>query len=516
MLHKLIRLLPLSVFDRLYFFLLRDYQKTLSFVTHADPSLFHAVCGKKAVQIFQHASATVPAYRSFLQKNQTDPLQIKTENDFNRLVPVTDKTNYIKKYDIAQRCVSGKVPQHGNIDESGGTSGKPTSWIRSVHENNLLFHAAKFEFEYIYNVGNKNVIVLSAWATGPWATGIKFCQIMQNYSLVKSTGTNIKNIVETLKVFGKGYEYIIAGYPPFLKKFIDECKLPLKQYKINLLTGGEGISLEWVRYFKKQLWNDALIISSYGASDIDIGIGFETPFSFFIRQLCEKKKQLRVALFGEMPTIPMLFQYNPLMHYITQTYNRQEGKYEFVITLLDHSVASPKIRYNLHDEGYVYSHQAMLQLLQRYATDCIDQYQKQFHHWPILRLPFLSVAGRTDGTISLDGANIYPEQVEAGILSEKHLEKKTQAFMIYKSTVKKNDQRFTIAIQVKEGVKLGKHIRLQFHDAILKKLLAVNSDYKESYHWNKQLCDPVIVLHRFDSPLFSSDDGRIKMKYVKT
>jgi phenylacetate-CoA ligase len=516
MLQGLIRALPLSITDCFHTFLLNDYQRTLSFVTRANPELFHTIGAKKVLQIFQHAAATVPAYRSFLQKHNVDPLQIKTIEDFERLVPITDKTNYIKKYDIAERCVSGKLPLHGNIDESGGTSGKPANWIRSVHENQLLFHVAKFEFEYIYNVSTKNMIVLSSWSTGPWATGIKFCQLMQHFTLVKCTSTNIKNIVETLEMFGKDYEYIIAGYPPFLKKFIDECRLPLKQYKIHLLTGGEGISLDWVSYFKRQLWDDALIISSYGASDIDIGVGFETPFSQNLRQLCLKNKELRSALFGEMPTIPMLFQYNPLMHHITQTYNRHEGKYEFVITLLDPAVASPKIKYNLHDEGNVYSYQEMIALVTRYAPECIQQYMKHYHHWPILRLPFLSVAGRTDGTISLDGANIYPEQVEAGIISQKQLEKKTQAFMIYKNAVKGNNQRFTIAIQLKSGVTQGKLLQRQYHDAILKKVLSLNPDFAESYRWNKQLCDPVIVFHKFDSPLFCSDDEQVKMKYIKT
>ncbi|MEK6922027.1 MAG: hypothetical protein AABX82_09110, partial [Nanoarchaeota archaeon] len=154
MLQGLVRALPLSVIDRFHTFILNDYRRTLSLVTHANPELFHTIGAKKAVKIFQSTATTVPAYRTFLQKHNVDPLQIKTIEDFERLVPITDKANYIKKYDIAQRCVSGKLPLHGNIDESGGTSGKPANWIRSVHENNLLFHAAKFEFEYIYNVSN--------------------------------------------------------------------------------------------------------------------------------------------------------------------------------------------------------------------------------------------------------------------------------------------------------------------------------------------------------------------------
>ena len=59
-------------------------------------------------------------------------------------------------------------------------------------------------------------------------------------------------------------------------------KIDWKDYKIDLVIGGEGVTLDWVYYVKKRLYSGARIASSYGASDIDIGVGFETPFSFFI------------------------------------------------------------------------------------------------------------------------------------------------------------------------------------------------------------------------------------------
>jgi phenylacetate-CoA ligase len=474
--------------------------------------MFEAIGAKKALCIFHHAAKEVPAYGLFLQKNRIDPKKIKTTHDFNAL-PITEKANYIKKYSLNQRCVHGVLPQQGNVDESGGTSGNPSNWIRSVYENNLLLQVAKFEFEYEYNISQKQIIVLSAWSNGPWATGIKFCQIMQHYALVKSTGTSIENIEKTLKLFGKEPEYIIAGYPPFLKKFLDETVLNLKQYKIHILTGGEGISLEWKNYFKRKLWQKALIISSYGASDIDIGIGFETPFAQVIREHCQKNKELRTALFGDVPTIPMLFQYNPMMHYITQTYNKEEQKSEYVITLCDTTVASPKVRYNLHDEGGVYTYKEMMAIIEKHEKLLVSTYLQQWKQWPILHLPFLYVAGRSDGTISLDGANVYPEQIEAGILTIKALEEKTNSFMIYKSTKKKQDLKFAIAIQLKEGIKANKILQKQYHNAILSKILELNPDFKESYTYNQKLCDPEIILHSYNSPLFAGE--HVKEKYIK-
>lgn len=511
----IIKKLPLAVVDRIHNYILRDYQRTLHFVTHADPALFQFIGAKKALQIFHHAEKNVPAYHSFCLKNNVDPKKVKTADDFNRLVPITEKERYVKKYSLKDRCVHGAFPKRGSIDESGGTSGTPSNWIRSTQENELLLHFAKFETEYAYQMSTKEMIVISAWSMGPWATGVKFCQVIQNYGLVKSAGTSVEKIEETLKTFGKSPEYLLAGYPPFLKKFLDETKVPLKEYKIHILTGGEGISLEWKKYFQAKLWKDATLFSSYGASDIDVNVAFETPFSQRVRELCQKNLKLREALFGTVPTIPMLFQYNPMMHYITQTYNRAEGKSEFVITLCDKNVVSPKVRYNLHDEGGVFTYQEMLAILERYEPLFLGEYPAKYRRWPLMKLPFLYVAGRTDGTISVDGANVYPNQIEAGILSNKELEKKTNAFLLYKATQKKQNLQLTVAIQLKEKIRSNSALQKKYHDVILKKLLELNPDFRESYDHNKALCDPLLVLHKYDSKLFSENEEGVKEKYIR-
>ncbi|MBI5073286.1 hypothetical protein HZA99_05710 [Candidatus Woesearchaeota archaeon] len=132
-----------------------------------------------------------------------------------------------------------------------------------------------------------------------------------------------------------------------------------------------------------------------------------------------------------------------------------------------------------------------------------------------MKLPFLYVAGRTDGTISVDGANVYPDQVEAGILSQKELEKKTNAFLLYKATQKKQNLKLTVAIQLKQKINHGKALQKKFHDAILKTLLELNPDFRESYKYNKQLCDPQVVLHKYNAALFAENGEQVKEKYIR-
>ena len=49
----------------------------------------------KALSVFKTAAKNVPAYSTFLKKNNINPAKIKNIEDFN-LVPVVDKKSYIQ------------------------------------------------------------------------------------------------------------------------------------------------------------------------------------------------------------------------------------------------------------------------------------------------------------------------------------------------------------------------------------------------------------------------------------
>ena len=76
-----------------------------------------------------------------------------------------------------------------------------------------------------------------------------------------------------LKLFGPGYRYLIFGYPPFIRAFVDETELDLSLYHFDLIVGGEGLS-EGLRSHLRQYARS--VISSFGASDLEINIAVET------------------------------------------------------------------------------------------------------------------------------------------------------------------------------------------------------------------------------------------------
>lgn len=513
MLTTITKLTPYPALEAFEHFILNDYKRTKFFLNHVNPEFLEEISKKKALKAFQIALKETPAYQQFLKSQRFDFKKVRSIKDFDELLPQTDKANYIQKYDFEQRCREGHLPSKGNIDESGGTSGKATNWIHDFREEELLSKAVTFEYNYIFEGDKKNFIVISAWSTGHWATGIKFCELMERVALVKNTDTNPAKVIETFRMFGKDKNYLIGGYPPFIKNMLDDYKEEInwKDYKIDLVTGGEGVPIEWVYYVRKLLRPEAKIISSYGCSDIDIGIGFETPLCFFIRELAYKNEKLRCELFGK-DDLPMIFQYNSSVHYIREVPNG-EGKREIEITLLDPEAALTKVKYNMHDEGRKFSYTELIRILEKYYPHFVNDFAKKGGKVDeLLHLPFLCIFGRSDGTLSFDGANVFPDQIQGGILCNKELAKITNRFKMEKKYDHQHTAQFQVHVELKGKYKPQEKMKKQYYQSILKELLRVNPDYRESYTKNKTL-EPKINLYPFEHPLFRQDDNKCKNIY---
>ncbi len=513
MLNTLTKITPYPALEAFEHFLLNDYHRAKKFLNIVNPELLEEISKKKALHMFKIAAKETPAYKKFLLSLNIDPQEIRNIQEFNEGVPQTDKANYIKKYDFEERCRGGHLPTKGNIDESGGTSGKATNWIHDLEEEDLLSKAVSFEYNYIFEGDKKNFIVISAWSTGPWATGVKFCELMERVALVKNTATDPQEIIETIQMFGKDKNYLLGGYPPFIKNLLEDHKdeINWKDYHIDLVTGGEGVPLEWVYYVKKMLRPEAKIVSSYGASDVDIGVGFETPLCFFLRELVSQNETLRAELFGK-EELPMIFQYNPTVHYIRETENT-EGKKEIEITLLDSKAALTKIKYNLHDEGKKFSYHQMIILIEKHYPHFLSEFTKKGGKASdILHLPFLCIFGRSDGTLSFDGANVFPDQIQSGILRNPTSSKITNRFKMEKKYDAHHTAQFQIHIELKNRVVPTEALKKRFLTPILKEILKLNPDFRESYSKNKTL-KPMIHLYPYDHPLFRKDDVKCKNIY---
>jgi len=360
----------------------------------------------------RRARWTVPAYAMHLAaRNEREAF------------PPTSKSSYVAAHDHASRCRQGRLAAAGTmVDESSGSSGKPMNWVRSDRElrtiHRILANYLRHEF------GRKPLFCINAFSMGAWATGLNFTFAMRELGVVKSPGPDIDAIIDTLETFGPAYEYLVTGYPPFLKLLADELarrEFPVDRFRLNALAAGEpmteALRTHLARTFRK-------VRSGYGASDVQIGIGGETAFTVWLRQRLTEDRRLRHELLGEgEDRCPMIFQYNP---FETCIENTPGG--ELLFTTPGAAILAPLPRYNLGDEGFVASfrdvlHRASGVLGQRVLDDA-----------GILRgalhMPLLFLYGRCDHTISVMGANIYPQDVEHGLYAEADDARTLRRFML--------------------------------------------------------------------------------------
>ena len=81
---------------------------------------------------------------------------------------------------------------------------------------------------------------------------------------------------------------------------------------MDAVFGGEGIS-EGLRDYLLTAFKR--VTGSYGASDLEINMAAETPFTIGLRRLIMEDEAVREALtHPEYGTTPMVFQYNPLAY----------------------------------------------------------------------------------------------------------------------------------------------------------------------------------------------------------
>jgi phenylacetate-CoA ligase len=456
--------------------------------SHMQPGLMASSGRLRARQAFFQAAKTVPAYAKHLEGTALTA----------DILPETDKENYIKAHPTEARCRGGVLPLESTmIDESSGSTGTPYNWVRSKRERMESQRFISYFTQYCF--GPEKRIIINAFSMGAWATGLNMGQALEANGLVKNIGPDLDKIFSTLRFFGPRYPYLILGYPPFLKHFIDVAEkqnFPFAQYRLDALVGGEGMS-EGLRDYLWKRFNR--VYSGYGATDLEIGIAGETAVAVAIRRLAWKDPKVKSALFGPDSRLPMLFQYNPLMHHIET--NRDS---ELLITITRQSLLSPRIRYNVHDEGGVARFdeiEARLRDLGYNLRELVPDAGR------LIRLPFLWVYGRRDSTISVMGANIYPEDIEHCLYAEPDLARITRSFCLGLSEQQAQVRPcFLFEIEVEPTEKL----RQQFACTTVRHLAELNADFREALHEYPESLQPEIILHRVGEGPFAANAGRIK------
>lgn len=449
----------------------------------------------RAHAVYLKARNRCPAYRDFLLSegyNKSGTFRLSH-------LPIMTKENYVKKYGILERCYDGKLPAAGVvIDESSGSSGVPNNWVRSAEEREDVKRILQLNYQLIYR--DSGCILLNCFALGPWATGMNVSMSLVDVGILKSIGPEQKKLENTLEIFGPNYRYLIFGYPPFIKSFVDSTSIDLKRFRMDLIVGGEGIS-EPLRNYLLQYFQS--VISSYGASDLEINIGVETEMTINLRRRCMKDRSLSKKLFGrEAP--PMIFQYNAL-DYIIET--NPAG--ELIFTIGRQTSAAPKLRYNLHDLGGTLTHAQLAQKVADHNLEISELAQQQS------RFPILFVYGRSDLTVPFYGAKVYPSDIEEIINGDPALMKKVNSFQITSYEDSEINRRLKIRIEtvkaLDDEIIHAEGLRDLFFDGLCRH----NQDFREVTKMFDRSCVEIEV-YKYETGPFRERDIRVKNKYVSS
>jgi phenylacetate-CoA ligase len=457
----------------------------------------------RAWENFQRSYDLVPAYRKFIDERGGKP-ELRCIGDVPDLsvIPETDKATYVKKYTQAERCVGGRIPTHGVVvDESSGSSGKPTSWLRGPEERWTT--KQMLQLSYKYALGDKPLFVINAFALGAWATGLSVTHSLTDICIMKSTGPNIKKILDTMEEFGTGHTYVVMGYPPFLKTLADSKEIDWAKYSALAVFGGEAMSEPARRYLMKSFKD---VLGSYGASDLEINMSAENAFTVALRQELERNQALREKLIiTKHGVLPMVFQYNPLV------YNFQSNeKGELVATLSRPTNIAPKIRYNIHDLGHVARFEEVAPVLAEMGLGHLLDTS------PPLHLPLLFVYGRSDMSINYYGANVTPDSVREVLSGVEELAQHMEGFQLISREDSMHNKSMEVAVELCPEVSASTFDPASLASRVFDRLAEVNGDFFNAYR-NTATPDqyPTLTLHEHSTGPFAGGDG-IKKAYVVT
>jgi phenylacetate-CoA ligase len=352
---------------------------------------------------------------------------------------------------------------------------------------------------------------------GAWAAGFNMSLGMMRHGIVKSTGPDLDKILSTLDYLGRSYRYLISGYPPFLKHLLDDGDrrgFPWADYQMHALVGGEGMTEELRDLLLARFGS---VYSGYGATDIEIGMAGESPVSVAIRRLARARPDVREALFGHDSRLPMVFQYNPLIHFLERNSDN-----EIVCTVSRLDLLAPRIRYNVHDEGGLVDYGTAAKILARFGFDIAtlgSAPETAGPRGPLpwvtpIPLPFVWIHGRRDATISVMGANIYPEDIETIVYRDLDLVPRLHSFLLSVAVDESGTPRPSVALELTNFDGVDDAWRERTADRLHDGLAALNIDYRTSVAEFPAAMRPIVETHGRGEGPFAADAARIKQRRI--
>jgi len=491
-------------------------EQTLKEVYQRKSSYWKKMRIERALEIFHLCAKQVYAYKDFLKKARIQADKIKTFEDFQTVLPV-NKDNYLRSYPLEKLCATSALSGQSLVFTStSGSTGTPFYFPRNgaIDMQSSIYHQMFLKNSLLKT--DKSTLVLVCFGMGVWIGGVITYQAFKAISergyhlAILTPGVNKKEIFEAMKNIAPKYDQIIlCGYPPFMKDVVDEAKLygvNWKKFDLKMIFAAEAFSEKFRDYIArktgiKNVYRDMMNI--YGSADLGT-MAEETPISILIRRLALKKGALYKKLFKEANRLPTFAQFHP-------------GFINF--ECVDKSVYCtgdnilPLVRYEIGDNGGVIDFDEVERIFTEEGLDLRKEAKKAGIEDTIAELPFVYIYERTDLSVKLYGAIVYPEYVKVG-LQDLSLEKYiTGKFTMFTKHDKNQDEYLEVNVELKPGINESDWLAQEVSKSVFSSLIAKSAEYKNNSDMLNGKVQPRIVFWPHEHPTHFQTG--IKQKWVK-
>ena len=417
LLKPLLKITPIGLFYRMRTSITRSEKNTKKIITAGMTDFLVKRGEKRALYILKETAKKVPAYQNFLNEKGFTISDIRNAKSIKD-APISDKASYIRpnEENPAALCLDGDMSPAKMIETSSGYSGKHTYWLRDLKEVLREERQIPVLLSIFYDVSEDEAFAINGFALSSWVTGIQAGNAARRKTATINIGLNPPEIAQTIADFYKRYSIkatpggfkkaLIMSYPPTIKTvldILDEMNFDAwDNLETIFVSGGDGFPESYREYVKKKTAGGTLF-SAYGSADTGIQVGIESPDLINLRGYLDKNPDLCRQIFNKDHP-PMLFYYDPTHVYIEAVKSETDID-ELILTPL-YKRRMPLVRYNLHDEGGVFYNP------QEELIEIIDNPEITLKY----SLPIIYVYGRSDGSIAVFSAYIYPQQIQAAII----------------------------------------------------------------------------------------------------
>ena len=466
---------------------------------------------------FHGCAKHIPAYKDFLRKNGVKPEMVRSYSELDDLPPV-GKDSYLRKFPLEKLCYDGTLKEQSLVFTStSGSTGAPFYFPRNgiLDEQSSMCHEAFLRNSKLDS--KKSTLVLVCFGMGVWIGGVITYQAFKkitergwNLSIL-TPGVNKKEIFAAMKNLAPHYDQIIlAGYPPFMRDVIEEGEaegIRWKSFDMRLIFAAEAFSEDFREYLMKKTgikepYRHTMNI--YGSADLGT-MATETPLAILVRRLALKKPKLYRKLFKEAHRLPTLAQFNP--HFI----NFEEIDGHIYIT---GNNILPLVRYEIGDNGGVRTYDGVAEIFKSEGFNLEKEIRKAGIKDTVTELPFVYVYERSDLSVKLYGAIIYPEHVKYGLERSARLQKYlTGKFTLFTKYDKDHGEYLELNLELRPDTKENKKLAKEVIKCVSASLAEKSAEHKNNFDLLGNKVLPRVVFWPHGHP--EHFQTGIKQKWVK-